>query len=74
MQLRHVLQLFPPGCLLSGSCVIVPVAGHNTVLHQLHEAHPGIAQLKMIASLYVWWPGRDSDIKNKSASLQYLTV
>ena len=45
--------------------MIVPATRHNTVLNQLHETHPGIAKMKMLASSHVWCHGIDSDIKTK---------
>ncbi len=37
------------GCILWGSRVIVPPAGHDLVLKQLHECHPGINRMKCLA-------------------------
>ena len=37
-----------------GCHVIVPAAGQQIVLNQLHETHPGISKMKMLARSYVW--------------------
>ena len=46
------------GCVLWGSRVVIPKAGHNVVLNQLHETHA-------LARCFVRWPGIDSDIESK---------
>ncbi len=56
------------GCLLWGSRVIVPPQGQPKVMEELHEGHPGIAQMKALARSYMWWPGLDSDLEQKVKS------
>ena len=51
------------GCLLWGSRVVVPVVGQSRVLEELHEAHPGVTQMKQMARTMVWWIGIDKDIE-----------
>ena len=49
--------------LLWGNRVIVPSPGRNVILQELHACHPGIAQMKTLARMFVWWPCLDSDIE-----------
>ena len=44
------------GCLLVGTQVVIPPAGRDTVLEQLHNMHPRINRMKVLARSYVWWP------------------
>ena len=36
------------GCILWGTRVFIPPPGRDTVLHELHEGHPGITKMKAI--------------------------
>ena len=51
------------GCLLWGSRVVVPKAGQDAVLDELHAAHPGATHMKQIARSLIWWLGIDKDIE-----------
>uniref|UniRef100_A0A5S6Q2E4 Reverse transcriptase domain-containing protein n=1 Tax=Trichuris muris TaxID=70415 RepID=A0A5S6Q2E4_TRIMR len=42
------------GCLLWGNRVVIPEAGRNVVLDELHGGHPGIVRMKGLARAYVW--------------------
>ena len=61
------------GCVLWGSRVIIPPPGRAKLLKQLHESHPGMVRMKMLARSYFWWPGLDANIEfevKKCASCQ----
>ena len=53
------------GCLMWGSCVVIPSQGRERVLEELHQCHPGINRMKTLAHSYVWCPGLDKDIEKK---------
>ena len=39
------------GCILWGSCVVIPQGGRGAVLH---EGYPGLTRMKRLARVYVW--------------------
>ena len=58
------------GCLLIGSRVVIPPAGYDVVLEQLHDTHPGTNRMKALARSYVWWLGMDAAIVAKIRDCQ----
>ena len=48
------------GCMLWGARVVIPVAGRDLVIDQLHDTHPGINWIKSLAHSYLWWAGLDA--------------
>ena len=43
----------------------MPATGRARVLDLLHDGHPGIVKMKVIARQVVWWPGIDADLTSK---------
>lgn len=61
---RNELSL-EQGCLSWGQRVIVPLTLQEQVLTLLHEEHPGMTRMKMLARSFVWWPTLDGDIETR---------
>lgn len=51
------------GCLMWANRVIIPTKLTKEVLKLLHDKHPGINRMIMLARGYVWWPKIDQHIK-----------
>ena len=51
------------GCLLWANCVVIPPAGQDEVLRELHVAHPSSSQMKRLARAFTWSPGMDKAIE-----------
>ena len=52
------------GCLLWGMSV-VPALARDKILDELHDGHPGISRMKILARSVVWWPKIDADLEQK---------
>ena len=51
------------GCVLWSSRAIIPKAGRQTILDELHVSHQGASQMKERARMVVWWPNMDKQIE-----------
>ena len=52
-----------------GNRVVVPQAGRNKVMEQLHDGHLGTSRMKSLARSFVWWPHEmDDDIADRVKS------
>eukprot|EP00117_Sycon_ciliatum_P016490 scpid42895/ scgid2937/ Retrovirus-related Pol polyprotein from transposon gypsy; Reverse transcriptase; Endonuclease len=50
-------------CLLWGNRVVVPSAHHAEILAELHNGHPGIVHMKILARSHIWWPQIDAALE-----------
>ena len=57
-------------CLMWGLQVIIPPELQPKMNKLLHETHPGIIKIKVLARSYVWWPGIDKDLERCSKSCE----
>ena len=51
------------GCILWGTRIIVPPAGRQQLLHELHIGHLGMSRMKASARSFMWWPRMDAEIE-----------
>lgn len=68
-QRRNELSI-DENCLTWGNRVIIPLDLRDHVLSLLHDQHPGIVRMKMLARSNVWWPNIDQDIENRVLSCE----
>ena len=47
-----------------------PANGRKEVLDLLHDGHPGIVKMKLIARQIVWWPRMDAGVAGKVETCQ----
>uniref|UniRef100_A0A0N4W5J5 RNA-directed DNA polymerase n=1 Tax=Haemonchus placei TaxID=6290 RepID=A0A0N4W5J5_HAEPC len=51
------------GCLLIGDRIVIPDTLRKAVLSELHDGHPGMTRIKMLARNYVYWTNINDDIE-----------
>ncbi|XGW25993.1 hypothetical protein V3C99_006978 [Haemonchus contortus] len=56
------------GCLLFGDRIVIPKKLQAAVLTDLHDGHPGMSRMKMLAREYCYWINIDKDIEEKVKS------
>lgn len=49
-------------CILWNCRVVIPNILQSIILNELHDTHPGITRMRMLARSYVWWPAIDNCI------------
>ena len=59
---RHELS-YEEGVLMWQGRIVIPSSLRASVLHILHEGHPGITGMRAVARTHVWWPNLDKDIE-----------
>ena len=43
--------------------VVVSTSEQYAVLTEVHEGHPGMARMKSLGRMYVWWSGIGNDLE-----------
>jgi len=66
--LNPILNFVPPflqkkKCLMFASRVVIPLSLQKHVLMSLHNGHPGIVRMKLLARCVCWWLNQNADIE-----------
>ena len=61
---KHELMV-EQNCLLWGTRIIIPKSLRATILEELHQNHPGIVRMKILARSYLWSPKLDHEIEKQ---------
>ena len=62
LQLGNYYKSYINNLQVSGECLyldnrlVIPACLRSTMLHRLHEAHPGQFAMKSFVTQYIWWP------------------
>ena len=57
-------------CVVWDTQVVIPPQGRAALLLELHMGHPGMARMKSLVKMYVWWPGIDNEIETSVSICQ----
>ena len=77
--LKEELRIFWPvrdalsimdGMVLMDDRIVIPSTHRRNILNALHAAHQGVSSMLARARKAVYWPGIDSDIRNKRYTCQ----
>lgn len=60
--------------LLWGRRIVIPDSNRPEVLTILHDQHPGMVRMKLLARSYVWWPNIDNDIERTVKLCEYCQI
>ena len=61
LQLGNYYKSYIKNLQVSGECLyldnrlVIPACLRSTMLHRLHEAHPGQFAMKSLVTQYIWW-------------------
>ena len=64
MNLLYVMDMY----VIWGRSIVVPQAGHRSVMEQLHDGHPDISRIKSLAITFVWSNQMVNDIADRVKS------
>ena len=58
------------GIILWGLRVVIPPKLHRQIMQELHLSHPGIARMKALSRIHVWFPNIDKYIEQEVRNCQ----
>lgn len=61
--IRNSLSIIS-GCIFHGDRVVIPSKHRKAILNELHDGHPGIQRMKLLARMKCYWPKMCNDIES----------